>query len=1024
MKTFFYRISPISLFIILFCSSFLHSPNLKNPIIFVSSFIILYTFPGYVALRTLSLDKGLDFTQKWVFSTGLSLAMFAPIALIGYLFRLRIETLNYALIFLTAAGLIYLFFKDKQYNELIIRDKNNLYVYCLYCIALIIAYAIYLVGPHQDWRPIFWDWIHHVGAMRIITDRPALSPYEWYLNLKIIEPTYGLNVLYVLVGSIAKFLKVDIIDAYVGLHPILSFISIFVFYVFMLEITEHKALSILSTIVYVIYQALYMGLLPWRIALHAGGGFTILILIPLALIFFIRAIKTNSRGYYFASALAACALACYHVFAVVIFLFMILGYLLAEYLFVEDRSRSKNFILVLLFAALFGIQDNIVSFLLDDRGISQMLRFFALNINSLALCAILALVFVKKQDFTLSDNKLEFTKKAGIVILPVVLFTAFFTFIRIWHQDLGLARHLSPIVSVVWGPFYILIPSIKEFLYQIMYFSSALLLLTRRKDALFLFLVTFIPVLFVYNPVLCTLLGQMTSSLLVRRICYELPLVAAFSYAIYFFLIEPIKNRPNKLVAASASLVLFAAVPFFFQTHEIINDAHGIPMISTSFKDVIKTRVENGPLIVREPVWDFMAKNVKPWTVVLSDYFTSTLLPVYVDNYVVTAYSLSCSRSEMAKRMEDTKTILDPQTPEIDTIELLDKYKVSYILINSSFTLLESADKFDKFGDLFSRVYSDNKYFLYYFDSSKARAFIKSFIFENKLSDRVSRGNAQQAKTFDGKQWLFPIQLQLKSDPFSKQELISIPQNNGIDVSDTVFLSQPFTAETDNISDAQIFVAPDWGASGGVLNVELRKDENGLPANNYLAENRVVAPKMPPDHYVSIVLNARLEKGKRYHIVVYSANSKGGIGTSKDKAMSHGLEAALLSRDSGRTWEKSDFILSFRLNYSTKYFTVGSFYVPLIYLEPHMGKVYAQLNVENGSKESVELWACVSKDIKHWRAWQPLWPNVDSMEFDKGSKYLRFLVILRSDNGASTPNVKSLEYRMSSLDKKDAKMVE
>jgi len=991
--------------------SFFASYTHLNILAQISSFILFFILPGYLFLKLFDFFDDLDFTQSWVYSFGLSLGIFMPIAIFGYLLRLNFNALFVIMHLIILLCIYFLFKKGKHFIIFkYVINKQTIFIILLYLLSFVISYFVFRIGGHQDSRPIFWDWIHHLGAIRIITERPFLSPYEWYFNTSNVEPSYGYNVLYVLIGFLAKYSKIDVIQSYLNLHSLLSFISIFVFYTFSYEVFRNRKIAVFSGYMFAIYQSMYWAFLPWRTILHSGGAFTPFILIPFSLIFFIKYVVNKDSKYYIPAILLGCSLVTYHIFSTFIYLFSIFSIMLS--LILKNHTKFKpSYIsnsLLVIFSLYFGFQTSIVLKIIETNHLSAKLIFLLLNLNSFIMISIVLLIFFKQNIKTIIINNIYSLKCFLKIIVPVLLFSLIFVYSRLIGQDLSNAKAISLHVKLILGNFYVVIPELNDTVIILTQFIVPFLLFRTSFASLFLFFSSFLPVFIMYNPIFCTFFGEITASTLVRRIFYDLSIFLILPYAIYIILTNFIRKSIFKLSAFSIVIIVFGLLPLFINTHRIVKDENNIPMINTEIKDVINFRKENGPLINQESIWKFMELNTTPGTTVLSDYYTSTLLPCFINNYVVSAYCIATSSSNLLIRREDTKIIFDNQTDLLDTLELLNYYNVSYILINSSYTLKEQRLKFDVNKEYFKLIYDDNQYILYSYNLLKGKNYIKSCIFNDKLKTRISF--VSKGKTFidNNNRFVIPAFITLRKDPLKAAPFCTISQNNGIEVTQSKWLAQPFIATKSNLASLEVFIGRGWELFNGNMIVELRNNRNSKPGNKILFKKEFQSPKMPSTYFLRMILNKSLILGNKYFVLIYSGSNSGDIGFFRSPDKPKSILNALSSNDSGNTWTETDISLSLILYNTEKYYNFGAIQLPLICSDKPIHSINSiDYDIESLSSYSIDTYYSLSKDNIHYTDWVLFKPNI-SKNNTEIFKYLKLTIYLKTNDTLSSPVINNI----------------
>jgi len=209
------------------------------------------------------------------------------------------------------------------------------------------------------------------------------------------------------------------------------------------------------------------------------------------------------------------------------------------------------------------------------------------------------------------------------------------------------------------------------------------------------------PLLYLIPP-FATILGMIIGSK-ITRIYQIAPIYYLTGFFIWWF-VSHLKNNLKKATFKKATAVII-----------IITIAFLISPWSRFCNKVDKiTRVKKGQICLESGEADFL-NSLKKGSIIAASSIPSKNITALSPHYVVCISNLLGGFGEevASQRREDNGKILRPNTSLKETISLLEKYKVDYILIK------EGKDQKFKRGEVFSQVYTGRGYNIYQLKDSE-----------------------------------------------------------------------------------------------------------------------------------------------------------------------------------------------------------------------------------------------------------------------------------------------------------------
>lgn len=242
-----------------------------------------------------------------------------------------------------------------------------------------------------------------------------------------------------------------------------------------------------------------------------------------------------------------------------------------------------------------------------------------------------------------------------------------------------------------------------------------------RKHAgiLFLFANMIITPLIIFNPPVVVTLGKLITNGLVRRIIRLAPYIAVVGFFTNEMIRAFLRGRGWRIRAKSLlffALFLAASVPYFSQFYE-------------DYRPAAKELERNQSAFKWFDALEFLEGKVDTPKVILSDPWTSYSIPAFTKHYIVAVPVGHASPKDAnnVARIRDAMNVLNPYVDMKNTMSILDKYNVDYVVINQTFDsrvdrhgwainplLYEGTRrKFESFPGIFRSVYHETNLQIY-----------------------------------------------------------------------------------------------------------------------------------------------------------------------------------------------------------------------------------------------------------------------------------------------------------------------
>ncbi len=242
---------------------------------------------------------------------------------------------------------------------------------------------------------------------------------------------------------------------------------------------------------------------------------------------------------------------------------------------------------------------------------------------------------------------------------------------------------------------------------------------TKNDRILFLFSNMVIAPLIIFNPLVVPPLGEFITTGLVRRIIRVAPYIAVLAFFIY--------RSAGSLIAGGSwkqrlkgipllAILIPVLFPYFIYNYHYYRPA------------VLRGEPGKTPLRWRDTL-DFLEEKIDKPSVILSDPWTSYSIPAFTRHYVTAVpvgHSSPRDAQNIAKIREVMKA-LNPHTDMKNTLPILNRRKVDYILLNHTFehslhkynwsvnpSLFDrTRRKFERYPEMFRLIHREDETFLY-----------------------------------------------------------------------------------------------------------------------------------------------------------------------------------------------------------------------------------------------------------------------------------------------------------------------
>lgn len=170
---------------------------IENSAIIILAYTILLIIPGLLVYRLFDFLKNYFLVHLISFSLGFS--VWSMIGVLAYFFKANIIQLSFLLI-LVFVLLLYL--NIKKVKALKVDFKLNFENFALAFLSFIFFFYALYIGSHEAGDVVF-----HIAFSRHILETSSINPFEAHFPIDLINPAYGYNILYLLVGYIRKIIS-------------------------------------------------------------------------------------------------------------------------------------------------------------------------------------------------------------------------------------------------------------------------------------------------------------------------------------------------------------------------------------------------------------------------------------------------------------------------------------------------------------------------------------------------------------------------------------------------------------------------------------------------------------------------------------------------------------------------------------------------------------------------------------------------------------------------------------------------
>ncbi len=241
----------------------------------------------------------------------------------------------------------------------------------------------------------------------------------------------------------------------------------------------------------------------------------------------------------------------------------------------------------------------------------------------------------------------------------------------------------------------------------------------KEPGLLFLFAGMIMTPLIIFNPAAVHFLGKVMTLGLIRRIALLAPYIAVTGYFVHMMILKAAEGGRRGERAAAAVFLLVTVcllVPY-------------IKGFSQSYSPAaLESERRDSPFAWIDAL-KFIENEIKEPAVFLADPYTSFGIPAFTKHYIV-AVPIGHSSPKDARNVEkvkDARDALNPYTGIRETLEILDKYRVDYVILNQTFEspiyeyswsidpgiYRQALDKFESRPALFEKVYDKGGVYIF-----------------------------------------------------------------------------------------------------------------------------------------------------------------------------------------------------------------------------------------------------------------------------------------------------------------------
>ncbi len=629
-------------------------------------------FPGFLFMRILFPEYRNNIFQSIAVSFSLGISIYIIPLIISYIFHLQ-WTLFYIFLATEILVLVILFYKKrlKIFNQ---RSFHfDIYDILIFSAIIVTAIAMFLRGGHFTGDATF-----HLSSIMKLAENNTIDPYvPLFKDVKVIPYNYAYSLLY---GLFAFFHKITGIELKVlwDLSPFIF--SIFIWsslYYLSYRLIQNKEFVLLTFIFFILIALLKKW--PAFIWLPYPDVIARYILLPVALgNLMVKFDKKNELyKHTLFTGLIIWSITLIHMYSYFEFFFLGFFYFLLIILLDDDLNYRKQLFFILAVSLIMSLP------LLILRLKTTTYTFNIQNISEL-----LTYSGIKYKRFLKSTISLDSVWKL-IVFITILFFLLFYS-----HKFFKKIIQKNPFLNDV---------------------KYIFLFLFSRYFLILLFMVKIINVFF----------SKIISTTYARRFV---------GYGIYYFYLV-------------FSLLLYLLIKYFrksknYSKNYRLYNKIGIIIVclflvfaySNLFRKRINKDRHNYRYIMRDNnIYDYIKENVPIWSVFSSYSYPAFEITSQTPNYVISGVLTHTPPhlSGAAGRYTDNLRILNINIPLSSYFKLLKKYNCSYIMIETDrdyydssidgirsfkrgFSLISTRIKIEYFPEIFSTIYKDDKYSLFY----------------------------------------------------------------------------------------------------------------------------------------------------------------------------------------------------------------------------------------------------------------------------------------------------------------------
>ena len=644
--------------------------------------VILFVFfiPGYLTFKLFFNDHRSNILYKLSLIIAISLSIFIITILISYFFKLSylqlILLISFIdLILIILPGII-------SYKKIpLIKERSNKDIFTVYILIIIIILtsliAIYGLAITTDSMAEFPCIREASGQKNIIFTCPFYkNGFEYTL--------YKYNTLPIIYSLFSKMTGLDVIQVWYFLSILFTFTIIISFCFFIASLFNNYLLEIFSFTIFISFFCLAEGLWIFRTSPYYMIV-TNFILLPNALSLFFNYLKERKKRYLLLFILLSISIGAIHLFAIFLPLLAISSYLFIN-LFFKDKEKIKDAILFLFPIIIFIIILIILKNLAFTPGQLETFKPQFL----IKLSKNLSYIYPKYLFSPHYHIKPPFVPKKAIILAFLVL-PVLFIYLKKYNWAKFLFSNMIVVPFILLNP---IIPKYPDFIGKMVAFEAY-----KRLSQL-------LPII----PVLGTFVYFIFNKLRKNQLFYNKKTAYIIIIIIYLITFSYILFQPQK------SLFL----QFIKQKHKFkflspwdLNPVTNPYLPQMTFPD------KNMLLAIK-----FIKKNIKQDSIFAANLNESMQILTFGKYYILAGFEAHIipmnfvgSSKVQKEREEALKKILFQKGNLNETIHLLNKYTIDYILTNLNTDDKYQLKKFNNNSKYFSLIYNKDKILIYEFNN-------------------------------------------------------------------------------------------------------------------------------------------------------------------------------------------------------------------------------------------------------------------------------------------------------------------